>query len=449
MFVPEAHCTMLWPLTTQRTAAGALTIGGVELAALAREYGTPLYIYDEATIRDCCRRYRAAFAAAYPATTVVYAAKAYLSPALLALLRDEGLWLDVVSGGELELALRCGFPAARIIFHGNNKSPDELRLAVTSGIGRVVVDNLLELERLGALGAALGRRVPILLRLNPGVEAHTHEYRQTGVIDSKFGLPTLDDQAERAVAQALATPALDLRGYHAHVGSQIFELAPYRETIAALYRFAALMRDRHGFVPTELSPGGGLAIPYTVSEEAEEAALDDLARTIGDAVRQETAVHALPAPNLTVEPGRSIVGPAGVALYTVGAIKDIPGVRRYVSVDGGMADNIRPALYGAAYTTVLANRDARGEPLARITIAGKYCESGDVLIRDIALPPLAPGDLLAVPAAGAYCLAMASNYNLALRPAVIFVRDGQARLTRRRETLDDLLRAEVLEGHRR
>ncbi|MGN6676098.1 MAG: diaminopimelate decarboxylase [Thermomicrobiales bacterium] len=437
---------MLWPLTTQRTAAGALAIGGVELAALAREYGTPLYIYDEATLRDRCRRYRAAFAAAYPATTVVYAAKAELSPARLAVLRDDDLWRDVVSGGELALALRYGFPAARITFHGNNKSPDELRLAVTHDIGRIVVDNLLELERLGALGAALGRRVPILLRLNPGVEAHTHEYRQTGVIDSKFGLPTLDDQAERAVAQALATPTLDLRGYHAHVGSQIFELAPYREAIAALYRFAAQMRDRYGFVPTELSPGGGLAIPYTEAEEAEEAALDDLARAIGDAVRQETAAHALTAPHLTVEPGRSIVGPAGVALYTVGAVKDIPGVRRYVSVDGGMADNIRPALYGAAYTAALANRDARGEPLARVTIAGKYCESGDVLIRDIALPPLAPGDLLAVPAAGAYCLAMASNYNLALRPAVVFVRGGHARLTRRRETLDDLLCTEVMEG---
>jgi diaminopimelate decarboxylase len=435
---------MLWPLTTSATAAGTLTIGGVELVALAREYGTPLYIYDEATIRDRCRRYRAAFAAGYPATTVVYAAKAYLSPALLALLREEDLWLDVVSGGELGLALRCGFPSERIIFHGNNKSLDELRLAVAHGLGRIVVDNLLELERLSTLGAALGRPVPILLRLNPGVEAHTHEYRQTGVIDSKFGLPTLDDQAERAVTLALAAPALDLRGYHAHVGSQIFELAPYRETIAALLRFAARMRDRHGFVPMELSPGGGLAIPYTEAEEHDEAALNDLARTIGDTVRQEARAHALPEPRLTVEPGRSIVGPAGVALYTVGAIKDIPGVRRYVSVDGGMADNIRPALYGAVYTAAIANRDARGEPLARVAIAGKYCESGDVLIRDIALPPLAPGDLLAVPAAGAYCLAMASNYNLATRPAVVFVRDGHARLTRRRETLDDLLRAEVL-----
>ncbi len=436
---------MLWPITAGANAAGQLTIGGVDLVALVREWGTPLYIYDEATIRDRCRAYRRAFAAHYPAAAVVYAAKAYLSPALLAILLEEGLGLDVVSGGELGLALRCGFPPERIVFHGNNKGPEELRLAVEASVGRIVVDNALEMLRLVALGQETGRRVPILLRLNPGIEAHTHEYRQTGVVDSKFGLPTVDDQAANAVARALAAPSLELLGYHAHVGSQIFELEPYRRTVDALCRFAAAMRDRHGFVPRELSPGGGLAIPYTPGEEREEAALDDLAATIGTALRTGAARHDLPPPRITVEPGRSIVGPAGVALYTVGAIKDIPGVRRYVSVDGGMADNIRPALYGAAYTARLANRAADPRaPAERVTIAGKYCESGDVLIRDIALPPLAPGDLLALPAAGAYCLAMASNYNLAPRPAVVFVRDGRPRLVRRRETLDDLLRAEVL-----
>jgi diaminopimelate decarboxylase len=438
---------MLWPITTATGAAGQLTIGGVGLVALAAAWGTPLYVYDEATLRDRCRAYRRAFAAHYPDSEVVYAAKAYLSPALLAILREEGLGLDVVSGGELGLALRCGFPPERIVFHGNNKGPDELRLAVASGVGRIVVDNALELERLGALGAAAGARVPILLRLNPGVEAHTHEYRQTGVTDAKFGLPTIDDQAERAVARALADPGLALLGFHAHVGSQIAALEPYRRTVAALWAFAARARDRHGFVPRELSPGGGLAIAHTADEAGEAAALDDLAAALGAATREGAARHDLPPPRLTVEPGRSIVGPAGVALYTVGAIKDIPGVRRYVSVDGGMADNIRPALYGAAYTARLANRAADPAAVtARVTIAGKYCESGDLLIRDIELPPLAPGDLLALPAAGAYCLAMASNYNCAPRPAVVFVRDGAARLVRRRETLDDLLRAEVMPG---
>lgn len=434
---------MLWPITTGTSDAGGLAIGGVDLADLAREWGTPLYIYDEATVRDRCRRYRAAFAAHYPDCRVIYAAKAYLSPALLAILREEELGLDVVSGGELGMAVRCGFPPERIVFHGNNKSAEELRGAVEAAVGRIIVDNALELDRLIALGEGYGCAIPILLRLNPGIEAHTHEYRQTGVTDSKFGLPTIDDQAERATARAASSPALDLRGFHAHIGSQIVGAASYRQTVAALFAFAARMRDRHGVVPRELSPGGGLAIAHTPEEAAEETGPDALAEAIGGAMREEAARHELPLPQIAVEPGRSIVGPAGVALYTVGAVKDIPGVRRYVSVDGGMADNIRPALYGAAYTARLANRPS-GADTERVTIAGKGCESGDVLIRDIVLPPLVPGDLLAVPAAGAYCLAMASNYNLAPRPAVVFVRDGRARLVRRREGLDDLLRAEIM-----
>ena len=434
---------MLWPITTGTSDAGGLAIGGVDLADLAREWGTPLYIYDEATVRDRCRRYRAAFAAHYPDSRVIYAAKAYLSPAILAILREEGLGLDVVSGGELGMALHCGFPPERIVFHGNNKSAEELRAAVEAGVGRIMVDNALELDRLIALGERVVRAIPVLLRLNPGIEAHTHEYRQTGVTDSKFGLPTIDDQAERATVRAAASPALDLRGFHAHIGSQIVGASSYRQTVAALFAFAARMRDRHGIVPRELSPGGGLAIAHTPEEETEETDPDTLAEAIGGVIREEAARYDLPLPRIAVEPGRSIVGPAGVALYTVGATKDIPGVRRYVSVDGGMADNIRPALYGAAYTARLANRPT-GADTERVTIAGKGCESGDVLIRDIALPPLVPGDLLAVPAAGAYCLAMASNYNLAPRPAVVFVRDGRARLVRRREGLDDLLRAEIM-----
>lgn len=437
---------MLWPTTTTATSAGHLAVGGVDLVALAREYGTPLYVYDEQTIRDRCLAFREAFATHYPGTNIIYAAKAYLGPALLSILRSAGVGLDVVSGGELGVALHYGFPPDKIVFHGNNKSVEELRQAIDAGVGRIVVDNALELDRLIALSGSRGTTLAISLRLNPGVEAHTHAYRQTGVVDSKFGFPTIDAQAADATARALACPTIDLRGFHAHVGSQISEIEPYRQTIAAIFRFAAAMRDQHGYVPVELSPGGGFGIPYTDTEAHDELAVNDIALLIAVAVREEAAYHTLPEPTLSIEPGRAIVGPAGVALYTVGASKSIPGVRRYVSVDGGMADNIRPALYDAPYTAAIANRFRQAPgPLEQVTIAGKYCESGDVLIRDIDLPALSPGDILAMPAAGAYSLAMASNYNVSMRPAVVFVHAGAARLVRRRETLDDLLRLDI--GH--
>ncbi len=443
---------MLWPITTAINAAGHLAIGGVDLTELAREWGTPLYIYDEATIRERCHAFRVAFATHYPDAAIVYAGKTYLSPALLAILRDEEVWLDVCSGGELALALRCAFPVERIIFHGNNKTPDELQLAVEAGIARIVVDNALELERLIALGEAAGRRVPIVLRLNPGVGAHTHEYRLTGVVDSKFGFPTLDDQAERAVVRAIGAAAVELCGYHCHIGAHIFELEPYADALAKLTGFAATMRERHGFVPAEISPGGGMAISYTPDDESRQVSPEGIAHAIGGALRECAAEAGLPAPRTWIEPGRALTGQAGVALYTVGTVKEIPGVRRYVAVDGGMADNTRPALYGAEYTAAIVGRPgpafhAEPRPLQAgelsTRIVGKYCESGDLLIREITLPPVEPGDLLALPASGAYNLAMSSNYNLAFRPAVVFVKDGAARLTRRRETLEDLLGPEV------
>jgi diaminopimelate decarboxylase len=444
---------MLWPITTGINAAGHLAIDGVDLVDLAREYGTPLYVYDEATIRERCRQHAAAFAKHYPQGRVVYAGKAYLSPSILAILKEEETWLDVCSGGELGLALRCGFPAERIIFHGNNKSPEELRLGIATGLGVVVVDNLLELERIIAIGDELGKRTPIALRLNPGVEAHTHAYRQTGLVDSKFGFPTVDDQAERAVALALASPSVELRGFHAHIGAHIFELDPYRAAIRVLCNFAAQMRDRHGYVASEISPGGGIAISYMPNEEDKETPLDELGWMIGQTLRACAAEHNLPEPGTWIEPGRGLVGQAGVVLYTVGAIKDIPGIRRYIAVDGGMGDNIRPALYEAEYIAALAARP-RGynipgaQPLdgdlTNSRIVGKFCESGDFLIREIMMPEVAPGDILAMPAAGAYHLMMASNYNLVYRPAVVFIRDGQPRLVRRRETLDDLIAAEIM-----
>ncbi|MDI3338925.1 MAG: diaminopimelate decarboxylase [Sphaerobacter sp.] len=427
-------------MTTERDRSGRLVIGGVPVTALVEEYGTPLYIYDEATLRERADAYRRAFARHYPRARVVYAGKAYMATWLLPLLESAGLWLDVVSGGELYLAHRGGFPAERIVFHGNNKTPDELALALQLGIGEVVVDNHHELDLLERMVPADGPGLDVLLRVNPGIDAHTHAYRKTGIVDSKFGLLIESGDAARAVERIVGIPGLRLRGYHAHIGSQIVELEPFAATVDALFRFAAAMRDRFGVVPDQISPGGGFGIPYESGDP--EAAIDAYAEAVARSALAAAERWGFAPPVLTVEPGRSIVGPAGVAVYRVGTIKDIPGVRRYVCVDGGMADNIRPALYGARYTAALANRTGEGEAL--VTIAGKYCESGDVLIKDIALPTLEPGDLIALPAAGAYCLAMASNYNLALRPAVVAVAGGEARLVQRRERYEDLLAREAL-----
>ncbi len=431
---------MLWPVTTRRDEAGRLVVGGLALADLADEFGTPLYVYDEATLRERCAAYRAAFAARYPRPRVVYAGKAYLSAALLAIVAEEGLDLDVVSGGELAFAARAGFPLERVVFHGNNKTEEEIRLALRLGAREFVVDNHHELDLLERLVPESGREVDVMVRINPGIDVHTHEYRKTGVVDSKFGLLIEPGDAERAVARVLAAPGLRFRGYHAHVGSQIFELEPFVATVDVLFAFAAAMRDRHGAVPREVSPGGGLGIPYLAGDP--DPSIEAYAADVAEAVLAAAARYGFEPPTLTVEPGRSIVGPAGVAVYRVGAIKDIPGVRRYVCVDGGMADNIRPALYGARYEAALANRPGAGAAEV-VTVAGKYCESGDVLIRDVPLPRLEPGDLLALPAAGAYCLAMASNYNLAPRPVVLLVRDGQVRVMQRRETYEDLFARET------
>ncbi|HEU4758783.1 MAG TPA: diaminopimelate decarboxylase, partial [Dehalococcoidia bacterium] len=327
-----------------------------------------------------------------------------------------------------------------IYFHGNNKSEEELREALDYGVGRVVIDNFHELHLLNGLAQGLGRRQPVLLRLSPGVDPHTHAYTTTGTLDSKFGVPLPTGQGEAALRRALEAPGLELVGLHVHLGSPVFELEPYRQAVDVTLAFAAEMRDRYNFRMREFSPGGGFAAQYV--EEQPAPSPGDYAEAVVSAFREACAAHGLDLPTLIVEPGRAIVARAAVALYTVGSSKDVPGVRRFVSVDGGMADNIRPALYGSRYSALVANNplDQRRET---VTIAGKYCESGDILLRDAELPPLEPGDVLAMPAAGAYALAMASNYNLSQRPAVILVKDGQARLMRRRETYDDLMRPDV------
>ncbi len=431
---------MSWPTTTARSAAGELVVGGVGATALAERFGTPLYVFDEATLRSNARRFVDAFASAYPRSRVVYAAKAYLSPAIVAILAAEGVGLDVVSGGELYGGLRAGVPAASMTFHGNNKSEDELREALDAGVGLIVIDNDWEISLLARLTAARPGRQRVLLRLNPGIDADTHGKMRTGALDSKFGFPIATGSAPAAAARVISMPGLELVGYHAHIGSQILDYGLMARTVEALLSFAAEIRGRHGIVPQVISPGGGFAVADDASGRA--ASVERWAEATADATRDGCRRHGLPLPELAVEPGRAMIGPAGVALYRVGARKEVAGVRTYVSVDGGMADNIRPTLYGARYDAALANRVKEG-PAEVVTIAGKCCESGDVLIESIELPRLDPGDLLAMPMAGAYCLAMASNYNRLPRPAAVLVGDGTARLVRRRETYADLFANEA------
>jgi diaminopimelate decarboxylase len=445
---------MTLPVTAKVNARNHLEIGGCDCVDLAQEFDTPLYVFDEATLRRQCQSYQEAFGCRYDDVLILYASKAFINPALAVLFKEEGLGLDVVSGGELYVARQSGFPLNKVYFHGNNKSSEELALALEWDVGRIVVDNFHELELLNRLALERGQVVDILLRISPGVDPHTQAHITTGIVDSKFGFPIgasaptglrpiVTGQAETALRQAMASPGLHLAGLHAHIGSQILDLEPYRDTVRVLIEFAATMAAKHGFQMEELSPGGGWGIRYTQADEP--PALEEIAETVVSTLREETARHRIPLPKLVVEPGRSIVGPAGVALYHVGARKEIPDLRTYVSVDGGIADNVRPALYEARYEAIAANK--AGDPATEtVTIAGKYCESSDILIEEIVLPPLTAGDLLAIPACGAYCLSLASNYNLALRPPIVLVKEGEARLIRRRESYKDLLRNDVWEG---
>lgn len=419
-------------------AAGHLVIGGCDTVELAREFGTPLLVIDEACLRERCRAFKEAFAGG----EVLYAGKALLLQAICRIVAEEGLGLDVVSGGELYTALAAGFPPERLYFHGNNKTEEELDQALAAGVGRIVVDNFRELKLLSGLARNNnGYRVPVLLRLTPGIEAHTHEYIKTGQIDSKFGFTLANGQAEEAVALATSLPALELVGLHCHIGSQIFSVEPYAEAAAIMMDFAAKVYRQTGVAIRELDLGGGFGIYYADGDDPLPPA--NYARVIQEVVADKAATLGIPLPRILVEPGRAIVGPAGTTLYTVGSIKDIPGVRKYVAVDGGMADNIRPALYQARYEALLANKADR-PPVEKVSITGKCCESGDMLIWDIMLPEVVPGDILAVSCTGAYCYPMASNYNRLPRPAVVLVCNGDAELISRRETYADLLRLEVL-----
>ena len=437
--VEQASRLSLFPSTAEVNDQGHLVIGSCDTVDLATEFGTPLYLFDELNLRRRAAEFKTEFYQRYADTTVIYSCKAFINKALLLLLMEEGLGLDLVSGGEIGIARSVNFPMDRVFFAGNNKSAEELILALESGVGHIVVDNFHELEMLGEIARTNGKIPNILLRITPGVDPHTHQHITTGNVDSKFGIPLV--LGEEAVTTAMSMPELKLIGLHFHIGSQIAETEPYQQSIDTVLSFAAEMRQKRGFELKEISVGGGFAIQYTLDSPVPP--ISTHAEVITSSIISQCQKLEMELPRLTIEPGRSMVGQAGVALYTAGVVKDIPGVRRYVSVDGGMADNIRPALYGARHEAVLANK-MRGDASDTVTIAGKFCESGDILIRDIVLPPISAGDIIAVAGCGAYCLTESMNYNASFKPAVVLVKEGKARLIRRRETLDDLTRCDIV-----
>jgi len=439
----------IWPGSARR-AGGAITIGGMDVRDLAAEFGTPLFACDEDDFRQRCRGYREAFG---EAAAVFYAAKAFCCRGVLRWVAEEGLGVDVCTGGELEIALQAGLPAERITFHGSNKLASELARALDVGVGHIVVDSFEEIARLAYLtepevtgpGARAergpARRPRVLVRVTTGVEAHTHEFVATAHDDQKFGFSLSSGAADEAVRRILACPGLELAGLHSHIGSQIFDTDGFEMAARRVLGLAVRIRDEHGISISELNLGGGLGIAYTPDDDP--ADIKVIAQNLNEIVRTQCASAGLPMPRLTVEPGRAIAGPGTITLYEVGTVKDVDGLRTYVSVDGGMSDNIRTALYDAEYTCVLASRESAAPPMLS-RIVGRHCESGDIVVRDAYLPSdLVPGDLVAVAATGAYCRSMASNYNHVTRPAVVAVRDGAARVLLRRETIEDLLRLDA------
>jgi diaminopimelate decarboxylase len=432
----------LFPRSATADDRGRLAVAGCDVEALAHEYGTPLYVYDEDELRARTREYRAAFGD----DAVSYAGKAFLCLAMAQLVAEEGLHLDVATGGELHVATRAGFPPARVVFHGNNKSDAELRTALEVGVGRIVADSFDELDRIEGL-VAQGLPTPrVLVRVTPGVEAHTHEYIATGADDSKFGFAVANGAAREAALRVAKSDALEFAGFHCHIGSQILVLESFAVAAAIVTNLAAEVARDAPTAVAEINLGGGLGVPYT-ADDADAPSIAEFARVVRDAYAAACRDASLaPAPMLTIEAGRSIAGPSGFTLYTVGTIKEIPGVRTYVAVDGGMSDNPRPATYGAAYEACLPARATAARPLVA-TVAGKHCEQGDLLVRDAHLPAdVAIGDVLATPVTGAYGSSMASNYNLMPRPPVVFVRDGAARVVVRRETFDDLVARDLPES---
>lgn len=416
-----------------------LSISGCDCVDLAKKYGTPLYVMDEGEIRRRCREIRKHHMEKYKGLAV-YASKAFLNKEMCRIIKSEGLGLDVVSGGELYTAASVDFPMDKIIFHGNNKGYDELEMAVDKGVGRIVIDNFYEIENLQKILESKQKRINVQIRIIPGIDGHTHEFIKTGQVDSKFGFSLVDGSALKAVETIKASKFLKLKGIHSHIGSQLDENMIYKKEIEVMTEFIKKLHDIFGIEIDELNVGGGFGI-YYVNEDVRRD-ISFFTNLINDTVIMEFKRHNLKRPTVIIEPGRWIVGEAGVTLYTVGAIKNIKGIRKYISVDGGMTDNPRPPLYGAKYTAVVANYK-ESEESERVTIAGKCCESGDILIKDIELQRVESGDIIAVLSTGAYNYSMSSNYNRNPKPAVVMVKDGCDRLIVKRETYEDLIRNDI------
>ncbi|MGB9812268.1 MAG: diaminopimelate decarboxylase [Thermovenabulum sp.] len=423
---------------------GHLEIAGLDAVELAKNFGTPLYVFDEGLIRENCRRFKNELSNLYESSGVIYAGKAFMTMNMAKIIKEEGLFLDVVSGGELYTAIKANFPANRIYFHGNNKSYQELKMAIQYGVGRIVVDNFYEIELINDICKKARKTVDILLRITPGIEAHTHDYIKTGQIDSKFGFGLENGHALMAVKTAIKMKTLNLVGLHCHIGSQIFDTEPFKDAGYIMMELLKVIKNEFNYEIEELDFGGGFGIRYTKNDNP--LPIREYLKALTHSVKEKAEEYGLNLPKVLIEPGRAIVGPAGVTLYTVGAIKNIPGVRKYVSVDGGMSDNIRPALYNAKYEAVIANKASK-QAEEVVSIAGKCCESGDMLIWDIELPRVEPGDILAVFSTGAYHYSMSSNYNMLPRPAVVFIKDKKARLIVKRETYEDLIRNEIFEDN--
>lgn len=418
-----------------------LYIGGVSTVELTPKYGTPLYVFDEGLMRNICKDYYNHFKVSESNNRVAYAGKAFLTLSMCKLIEEEGLCLDVVSGGELYTAMKANFPADKIYFHGNNKTLEEVEMGIDYGVSRFVVDNFYELEQINKIATIKNKVQKVLLRITPGIEAHTHEYIKTGQIDSKFGFTLSNEDALKGVSMALDLPGIELAGLHCHIGSQIFDLSPYEDAVEIMMGFIKTIKEEFNYEIQELDLGGGFGIYYT--EEDEPKSTKEYCETI---INKANEVHkrlGIKLPMLTIEPGRSIVGNAGITLYTIGSTKNIPGVRKYISVDGGMADNIRPALYNAKYECVVANK-MENDKDDFVTIAGKCCESGDILINDTNIANSEGGDILAMFTTGAYGYSMSNNYNKIPKAAVVFVKDGEVRLVCKRQSYEDLIGNELV-----
>lgn len=426
---------------TMKVEDNELSIGGVSTLDLIKEYGSPLYVFDEELIREYCKDYRKYFKCEENGNRVAFAGKAFLTVQMCRLLKEENMSLDVVSGGELYTAYKAGFPLERVMFHGNNKTLSEIELGVKLGVGNFVVDNLYEMEQLNRISKSYDKVQNIYLRITPGIEAHTHDYIKTGQIDSKFGFAPVGTVIEDAVKKAIDYDNINLAGLHCHIGSQIFELQPYEDAVEVMLDLRKKIKENFDYFIKEVDFGGGFGIYYSKGDKPRTT--KEYCETIVNKVDEVCKRMGQDVPILTIEPGRSVVANSGTTLYTVGSVKEIPGIRTYAAIDGGMTDNIRPALYRADYECVIANRVGleSGQP---ITIAGKCCESGDILIENVELPGIKSGDILAVLTTGAYGYSMSNNYNRIPKPAVVMVKDGKARLVCKRESYEDIIRNDVL-----